>query len=149
MWQTDWKPKMDARFSPSVDPLARLKGYLEGVYDIQCDCKRRTGKVLGCPAFSMGSEISTQEDLVGAKVREIVLRKRRYLESAIRDAAAEGAIEPCDPAQKAFSLACLMEGTVAQARIMNDVEILRTLPAMGMDILRPKVAAPVAAATAS
>src|SRR5262245_20790791 len=63
MWQRDWKPKMDARFSPSVEPLLRLKGYLEGVYDIQCDCKRRTGKVLGCPAFSMGSEISTQEDL--------------------------------------------------------------------------------------
>jgi hypothetical protein len=41
-----------------------------------------------------------------------------------------------------------MEGTIAQARIMNDVEILRTLPAMGMDILRPKAQAPISAPVA-
>lgn len=147
LWCEDWKPAMDARFSPSVEPLERIRGYLEAVYSRQCALKLRTGKTLGCPVCSVGSEISTQEIDVGAKVREIVDRKRKYLESAIRDAVADGSIEPCDPAQKALALGCLLEGAVTQARIMNDPESLRTLAAMGMDLLRPKLCPVVPAAT--
>src|SRR3954463_5348859 len=150
MWTDDWKPSLDARFSPSVDPLTRIKGYLESLYSKQCQVKLQTGKVLGCPVCSVGSEISTQEIDVSAKIREIVSRKRRYLETAIRDAVAEGLIEPCDPAQKALAIGCLMEGAVSQARIMNDPEPLRSLPAMGLDLLRVKSAivspAPLASA---
>ena len=89
LWTDDWKPKMDARFSPSVEPLERIRGYLEAHYTMQCQVQKDTGKVLGCPVCSLGSEISTQEIDVGAKVREIFARKRKYLESAIRDAMAE------------------------------------------------------------
>lgn len=136
LWRDDWKAKMDARFSPEVEPIERIRGYLEGIYETQSQVKRETGKVLGCPVFCVGCEVSTQEVDVGAKVREIVARKRKYLESAIRDAAADGSIEPCDAAQKAIALGCLMEGAVSQARIMNDPEPLRNLPAMGLDLLR-------------
>src|SRR5688572_24300372 len=124
LWRDDWKPAMDARFSPSVDPLERIRGYLEAVVSRQCQIQLKTGKVLGCPVCSVGSEISTQEVDVGAKVRELVARKRKYLESAIRDAVAEGQVEPCEPAQKAAALSCLIEGAVTQARIMNDPEPL-------------------------
>jgi TetR/AcrR family transcriptional repressor of nem operon len=147
MWTDDWKPKLDARFSPSVEPLERIKGYLESAYSNQCQVKKNTGKVLGCPVCSVGSEISTQEIDVSAKVREIVARKRRYLESAIRDAVAEGAVEPCDPAQKAVAISCLMEGAVSQARIMNDPEPLRNLSAMAFELLRVKNPAFVPAAS--
>ena len=135
LWTEQWKPAMDARFSPSVEPLERIRGHLEAPYLRQCELKQQTGKVLGCPVCSVGSEVSTQEIDVGAKVREIVARKRKYLESAIRDAIADGSIEPCDPVQKALALNCLMEGAVSQARIMNDPEPLRNLVAMGLDLL--------------
>lgn len=138
LWVDEWKPAMDARFSPTVDPLDRIRGYLESPYVKQCQVQKESGKVLGCPVCSVGSEVSTQEIDVGAKVREIMARKRKYLESAIRDAVADGAIEPCDPSQKAVALWCLMDGAVSQARIMNDVEPLRNLAAMGMDLLRVK-----------
>src|SRR5688572_33513031 len=49
MWIDDWKPKLDARFSPSLEPLGRIKGYLESIYTNQCEVKKSTGKVLGCP----------------------------------------------------------------------------------------------------
>ncbi|MES2697868.1 MAG: TetR/AcrR family transcriptional regulator, partial [Verrucomicrobiota bacterium] len=131
LWRDEWKPMMDARFSPSVEPLERIRGYLENVFITQNQTKLDSGKVLGCPVFCVGCEVSTQEVDVGAKVREIVGRKRKYLESAIRDAVADGSIDPCDPIQKALALGCMMEGAVSQARIMNDPEPLRTLPAMG------------------
>jgi TetR/AcrR family transcriptional repressor of nem operon len=138
MWSSDWKPALDARFSPSIDALTRLTEYLKAVYQRHAERFKKTGKVLGCPVGSVGSEICTQEADVSAKIREIMARRRRYYESAIRDAVAEGAIEPCDPAQKAHAFACLIEGAVAEARIMNDPELLRDLPAIALDLLRAR-----------
>jgi TetR/AcrR family transcriptional regulator, transcriptional repressor for nem operon len=141
MWRDDWKPTLDEVFSPSIDPITRLTTYLEGIYPRILELSKKHGKVLGCPACSVGSEVSTQEIDVGAKARELMLRKRRYYESAIRDAMAEGRIEPGDAAQKAQTIAFLIEGAVTQARIMNDPEILKTLPATALDLLRVKTPA--------
>jgi TetR/AcrR family transcriptional repressor of nem operon len=146
MWLEDWKVNLDAQFSPSIEPIKRLTDYLASVYPRQVERKAKYGKVLGCPVCSVGSEVCTQEIDLGAKIREIMGRKRRYYESAVRDAVAEGAIEACDPAQKALAIGCLIEGLVSQARIMNDPEVLRDLPKMTLDLLRVKAPAPAASA---
>jgi len=148
LWATQWKPRLDSTFSSSVEPLTRLTTYLTNFHTSQVETKARVGRVLGCPACSIGSEVSTQEIDVNAKVREILGRKRRYYESVIRDALAEGSIEPCDPAQKATALIGLIEGLVGQARIMNDPEILRNLPAMSLELLRAKKPVPPTATIA-
>src|ERR1035438_4697705 len=70
LWKDDWKPRLDACFSPSVDPLVRLKNYFEGIYASQVDIKARYGKVLGCPVCTVGSEVSTQEVDVSAAIRD-------------------------------------------------------------------------------
>lgn len=141
MWTESWKPRMDQGFSPSLDPLARLAAYLESIYQKQKETKEQHGKVLGCPIVSMGSETSTGEAEVNAKIRELLSRKRRYYESAIRDALAEGLIEPCDPAEKAMSLAGYIEGVVCQCRIMNDPEVAHGLAETGLRLLGAKQAA--------
>ena len=143
LWNEKWKPNLDTVFSPAVEPLKRITGYLETIYAKQVESKEKSGKVLGCPVCSLGSEISTQDEKLGAKVREVCGRKRRYYESAIRDAVADGSIEPCDPVEKAASLVGLIEGVVSQGRIMNDPEVIRHLPAMALDLLRAKFAATV------
>ncbi|PTY08683.1 TetR/AcrR family transcriptional regulator [Opitutaceae bacterium EW11] len=145
LWQQDWKPHMDAAFSPSVAPIDRLKNYLGGVYKRQLDIKARKGKILGCPVASVGSELSSCETTVCSKTREIISRKRPYVESAIRDAMADGTLEPGDPARRATVLISFLEGMVARARMMNDPEVLKDLPDLGMDILRVRqTAAPAA-----
>lgn len=149
MWAEDWKPNLDAKFSSSIDPLARLLSYFEGIYPRQVELKAKYGKVLGCPVCSVGSEVSTQEIDVSAKIREIMSRKRRYYESAIRDALAEGLIEPCDPAIKTLALVGLIEGLVAQARIMNDPAVLKELSHAAIGLLRIKPAALAAATTSA
>jgi TetR/AcrR family transcriptional repressor of nem operon len=146
LWTDDWKQRLDACFSPSVDPLKRLTDYLDGIYQKHADNFQKRGKVLGCPVCTVGSEVSTQEIDLNAKVREIVSRKRRYYESAIRDAIAEGSIAAGDPAQKALAFACLIEGAVSQARIMNDPEVLKNLPAAALALLGAKPSAPMATA---
>lgn len=135
LWEQSWKPRLDSLFSPSLDPIARLTGYLAGMYERQLEVKQQYGRVLGCPVVSVGSETCTCNDGISTKIRELLARKRRYYESAIRDAVAAGAIPPCDPAQKAFAFAALIEGSVSQARILNDPEVLRDLPALGLNFL--------------
>ena len=150
LWQEESKPKMDGIFSPSVDPLTRIRAYLASMYEFQAEIKKKHGKVLGCPVMSVGSETCTcdEESAVGNKIRELFTRKRRYYESAIRDALAEGLIEPGDPGQKATAVAGLIEGTLTQARIMNDPEILRAMPEMAMRLIGAKAPAETASAKA-
>lgn len=140
LWIQESKPRMDAIFSPSNSPLTRITAYLEHMYQFQSEVKEKHGKVLGCPVISVGSETCTcdEESAVGVKIRELFSRKRRYYESAIRDAVAEGLIEPCDPAEKATSLAGLIEGILMQARILNDPEVIRSLPELALRILGAK-----------
>jgi TetR/AcrR family transcriptional repressor of nem operon len=138
LWNETWKPLLDECFSPSVDPLVRISSHLETIHAFQREMKVKFGKVVGCPVCSVGSEVSTQEVDVTAAVRDMVSKKRRYYESAIRDAVAQGVIEPCDPTEVSLALLALLEGLVSQARIMNDTEVLRRLPEMALGLLRVK-----------
>jgi TetR/AcrR family transcriptional repressor of nem operon len=140
LWTDDWKPRMDEIFSASVEPLTRLKTYLSGIYKRSAETKARVGRMLGCPVASVGSEMGTQECNVCAKTREIIGRKRRYVEAAVREAIADGSLEPGDPAKRSQLLISFIEGMMLQARTMNDPEILRDLLDMGLEILRVKAA---------
>jgi TetR/AcrR family transcriptional repressor of nem operon len=140
MWNEESKPKMDSLFSPSVEPLVRITSYLAHMAEKQGEIHAKHGKVLGCPVASVGSETCTcsEESAVGNKIREMFLRKRRYYESAIRDAIADGSIEAGDPIEKATALNGLIEGTLTQARILNDPAVLKTLPQLALRILGAK-----------
>ena len=94
--------------------------------------------MIGCPVASIGSEVSTQDCNVCSKTRELLGRKRRYVESAVREAMADGSIEPGDPVKRTLVLASLIEGMVLQARMLNDPEVLKDLVEMGLEILRVK-----------
>jgi TetR/AcrR family transcriptional regulator, transcriptional repressor for nem operon len=123
-WQNRRKD-LDAIFSPTVPPLQRLQKYCEFSYRFQLDMKRKYGRVLGCPLFALGSEICTQEDCLRKKIQGILEYKRKYLESAIRDAHADGSIDAPDPAAKARMILSYYEGQLTQARIQNDLSGLR------------------------
>src|ERR1043166_9697870 len=91
----EWKSKrqeLDSLFSPTVPPLESLKNYCDFGYRMQADIKAKYGCVLGCPLFSVGAEISTEEDRLQKKIQAILEYKRKYFESAIRDAHAAGLI---------------------------------------------------------
>src|ERR1043166_2057749 len=86
------RPELDCTFSATIPPLDRLRKYCEYGYNLQVEIKAKCGCVLGCPLFTLGAEISTQEDRLQKKIQEILDQKPKYLESAIRDAHAAGVI---------------------------------------------------------
>ena len=137
-WQKFGRAKWDKIFSASTPPLDRIRNFLISVYDGQKEVQEKHGQVLGCPCFTIGSEISTQDEELRLKSQEILQSQIRYFESAIRDAQAEGSIPPGDAALKGRSLFALFEGTLGQARIHNDLELLRGLPDAAVSLLGAK-----------
>ncbi len=126
--EAGWKSKqeeLDRIFSPMVPPLDRIRKYCGFSYKTQQEMKEKFGHVLGCPQFALGAEVSTQEDRLQKIIQEILDCKRKYLESAIRDAHATGLIKAPDPGAKARMILAYYEGLLTQARIQNDVEVLR------------------------
>jgi len=142
MWQNKWKPFLDKHLSPAQEPYARIRGYLEAAVTMHKQLAEQHGKVLGCPLCSLGNEVCGFEQTVIDTIRDLFVRKRRYYESAIRDALASGVIEPCDPAEKATALFALINGLVSQARIMNDVKLLDYIPPLGMEMLKFRAPVP-------
>ena len=127
-FEESWKskrPELDSIFSPTVPPLDRLKKYFDFGYQFQREIKVKHGRVLGCPAVTLGCEICTQEDALQKKIKAVMEQKSKYIESAIRDAHAAGEIHAPDAGMKARMLIAYYEGLLTQARIQNDVEVLR------------------------
>ncbi|MBL9114910.1 MAG: TetR/AcrR family transcriptional regulator [Verrucomicrobiaceae bacterium] len=127
LWNSTYRPLMDSLYSPSVAPLDRLKAAVEHAVAEQEEKFRQFGFVLGCPLFSLGNEISTQEQSLRDVIDRILSTELLYLESALREAAAKGTISCADPAFMAKAIFLYWEGALAEARIKNDVKLLSNL----------------------
>jgi len=138
-------PELDAMFSATVPPLERLTRYCEYGYQMQKAMKEKCGHVLGCALYSLGSEICTQEDGLQRKIQEILTRKRKYLESAIRDAHAAGLIDAPDAVAKAHLLFTYYQGLAMEARIQNSLEPLKDAARGMFELLKLKEPAAVTA----
>ena len=71
-------------------------------------------------------------------IDRIMDRKLNYFVSAVRDAAAEGLIDTPDPVAKARALFSCYQGMMAQARIQNDIALLRGFKEVAMEVLGVK-----------
>ena len=139
--EAEWnkrKADMDALFSPTVPPLERFDRYFDYVHDRLAELQKACGSILGCPLLTIGSEVGTQDEGVRDTVDRIWNRKIKYFESAIRDADAQGLIEAPDPEGKAKMLFACYHGTLTQARIQNDVELIRDLKQVARGVLGVK-----------
>ena len=145
--EADWnkkKAQMDSIFSPTIPPLERLERYFDFVHGRLAELHKKCGSILGCPYVSVGSEVSTQDSIVRETIDRIMDRKMKYFISAVRDAAAQGLIDAPDPEAKARALFACYQGTVAQARIQNDIELLREFKEVARTVLGLKTADTVA-----
>ena len=144
----EWQQKrqeLDSMFSPTIPPLDRLRNYCDFGYRLQVEVRAKYGCALGCPLFSVGAEISTEEDRLQKKIQAILEYKRKYFESAIRDAHAAGLIHAPDAASKSRALFAYYQGLMTQARIANNVDILREAARGMFDMLGVKQTEPVTA----
>lgn len=134
-WET-FKVELDQAFSASKPPVERLEAWIQQLIEEQVEMKAKHGRVLGCPIHTLGTEVGPMDDIFQKVLKGKLDLYLRYLESAIRDAHAEGAVHAPDASAKAKIVFSYSEGLLAHARIWDDLGILESLNAGVRDILR-------------
>ena len=120
-WQ-HFKEVLDKAFSPSRSPLDRIRAFLVANHECQVNWSKTKGVVCGCPLFSLGAEIGTQEPKLRQKVDEHLTIMARYFESALREAHALGELDVPDPKSLAWLVITFIEGALTLARIRNSLQ---------------------------
>jgi TetR/AcrR family transcriptional repressor of nem operon len=129
-------------FAPEVPPLERICRYLDFAAGEQIKAYEESGQVLGCPIFTLGSEICTQDERILSLVQEILTTGACYFEAVVRDAQALGQVDGKNSALKGRLLWAFYEGTLTRARIENNPDLLRNLSADALELIgaRPTLA---------
>ena len=121
------QPELDRIFAPATPPLERLAQYCDSVYRQQKAKQAEFGRVCGCAFTCLGLELSTQDEPVRHQSQLIITRLCQYLETALRDAARAGQIERHDFKVMARELYRCVIGVLVEAKIENDLEVIRQL----------------------
>jgi TetR/AcrR family transcriptional repressor of nem operon len=129
------KTQLDEIFSAAVPPLERLQNYSHFVLEGQVKLQQKYGHVVGCPFGSVGSELSQREELVCRNARAILEQYHKYLETALRDAAAEGALDVKNIPAAVQRLSAYLAGCLLQARIQNNLNPLRDLASSALELI--------------
>jgi TetR/AcrR family transcriptional repressor of nem operon len=117
---------------PALEPVWR---YLDHVSQEQIASYEQNGQVLGCPLFTLGSEICTQDEKLRFVILELLTSGAKFFEDCLRDAAARGEIKGDNIDLKARLLWAFYEGTLTRARIENNPELVRNLCADAVELV--------------
>jgi TetR/AcrR family transcriptional repressor of nem operon len=127
-------------FGAGVSALEPVWRYLDLCVREQFTAYEQNGQVLGCPIFTLGSEICTQDEKLRTVIAELLTSGLKFFEDCLRDAAERGEIENKNINLKARMLWSFYEGTLTRARIENNPELVRNLCVEAMEMIgaRPR-----------
>lgn len=124
MW-TEARKKLDACFSPTLQPLERLQRYAEGAYNCHKQVFDLEGKIYGCPIASAGHELAAQDDRIRLRLKDIFDGHCMYLASVVRDLPRFSDVSPEGRDQIARELFSYVSGVLYQAKVENDPEVIK------------------------
>lgn len=124
LW-TRHKHFLDQAFSAAQTPYERLQTYAALCYSKQKELADEHGQVLGCPYAACGNELCTQEEKIRQKVIELFDLHTQYFKTLLEDAKSRGECVVADPASAAQEMFSYATGVMYQAKLKNDVEIIR------------------------
>lgn len=130
-----YKLELDVVFSATKPPLQRLIDYFEVIYTSECERRESGENIRGCLFLGVGSESANLETHVWKKVTDILEEYFKYFLSAIQEAHAQGIIHIMDSEASARWVFNFFEGTLTNAYIQNDINLLRDLEPGCMQLL--------------
>src|SRR5271170_1073424 len=84
-WWEERKALVDQIFTPEVPPVDRIRRYIDFAAQRQLDTYALTGRVLGCPIFTLGSEICKQNEPLRELIDSILTTGVNCFQQAIHD----------------------------------------------------------------
>ena len=89
-----------------------------------------------------GAELTTNDERVRIKVEELIERSTKFIESTIAEAIREGSVSVNDPKTSASQVFSYVLGLLLQARLRNDLNVLRDLQPTVITMVRVKQRVP-------
>ena len=124
----DWANGFVAEaFDPALPPLERIDYLIDAAYFWQKSIKEVHGRMLGCIFGNLTLEVSTQDDILRAKLLAIFSAAQTRFKDALDQAVAEGTLAPLDTALTAEAMLAYLEGVILLAKSQNDPELLYRL----------------------
>jgi len=132
----------DPAFREDIPPLQRIGRFFERSAEFQCARAKMAGHVLGCPFGNLALEMSTQDEMLRARLESQFGAVERRSEDALEAARADGSAPDIDPPSAARAVFAYMEGALLMAKTRNDPDTVR---ALGRSVLGLITAAPESA----
>jgi len=114
-------------FDPALPPMERIDYLIDAAYFWQKSIKQVHGRMLGCLFGNLTLEVSTQDDILRAKLLAIFARAKSRFEATLAEAVADGALAPLDATRTAEAMLAYLEGVILLAKAQNDPELLHRL----------------------
>lgn len=114
-------------FDEALPPLERINYLLDAVYFWQKSVKQVHGRMLGCIFGNLTLEVSTQDDILRAKLLAIFTRAKSRFKETLDDAVETGALAPLDSGLTAEAMLAYLEGVILLAKAQNDPELIYRL----------------------
>jgi TetR/AcrR family transcriptional repressor of nem operon len=121
-------------FAPEIPPLERFDRFVQLGYEEQKQLKEETGHMPGCPFSNLSSELSTQDEVIRAKLDGIFQDMIAPIEQALTDAISAGDIPETDVTATAEGIFAYLEGILLLAKTRNDPELILKLGANAVRI---------------
>jgi TetR/AcrR family transcriptional repressor of nem operon len=136
-WQRFEQNVLSQVFMSELPPQERILSFFDLTMEQQQIKKQLNGHMRGCPAGNMAIEMSTQDELIRAKVESIFHRWLQYFENMLRDAKQQGIVPATlDTATTAQALLAYYEGVMLLAKSRNDPTLISTLRAGVLSLMQ-------------
>jgi TetR/AcrR family transcriptional repressor of nem operon len=124
----DWADGFVAEaFDPALPPMDRLDYVIDAAYYWQKSSKDLNGHIPGCLFGNLALEISTQDDVLRAKLNAVFTSAKDRFKTTLDEAVEEGTIKPLDSEETAEAMLAYLEGMILLAKAQNDPEVIYRL----------------------
>lgn len=136
-WQWFEEKVLKPTFADHLPPQERMVRFFDLVLEQQQAQKQTGGHMRGCPIGNLTLEMSTQDELIRARVEQFFRAWLRYFERMLDEAKAQGIVPATlDPAVTAQALLAYFEGVVLLAKGRNDPTLIATLRAGTLSLMQ-------------
>jgi TetR/AcrR family transcriptional regulator, transcriptional repressor for nem operon len=127
-WQWFEQIVLSPTFSNHLPPQERLLRFFDLVLEFEQAQKQTSGHMRGCPAGNLTLEMSSQDELIRARVERFFRGWLGYFEHMLCEAKEQGIVPATlDTATTAQALLAYFEGVMLLAKGRNDPSLISTL----------------------
>ncbi|MCU7834008.1 MAG: TetR/AcrR family transcriptional regulator [gamma proteobacterium symbiont of Taylorina sp.] len=124
----DWAHGFIAEaFDPELAPMERIDYMIDAAYYWQKSAKEIQGHMPGCLFGNLALEISTQDDVLRAKLTAVFLNAKERFKDSLDEAIECNEILPLDTERTAEAMLAYLEGMILIAKASNDPQIIYRL----------------------